>query len=94
MYVDRENSRTIEPAFRRVCIVLGESNSLVRSYVSLLVPPVIGVRLQAQCFGSAHRRNLVHGHYIIIVINGGGVEHCKGKRLYKIDYKSPETTHH
>lgn len=94
MYVDKENSRTIEPAFRRVCIVLGESNSLVRSHVALPVPPVIGVILQVQCFGSAHRRNLVHGHCIIIVINGGGVEHCKGKRLCRIDYGSPETTHH
>ena len=87
----REDSRTVEPAFGRVCIVLGESNSLVRSHVALPVPPVIRVRFQIHCFGSAHRRDLIDGHRIIIVVDGGGVEHCEGESLCRVDYGSPET---
>lgn len=87
----REESRTVEPAFGRMCIVLGESNSLVRSHVALPVPPVIRVGFQIQCFGRAHRRNLIDWHRIIIIVDGGGVEHCEGESLCSVDDGSPET---
>ena len=87
----REESRTVEPAFGWVCIVLGESDGLVRSHVALPVPPVIRVRFQIQSFGSAHRRDLIDWHRIMIIVDGGGVEHCEGESLCSVDYGSPET---
>ena len=87
----REDSLTVEPAFGRVCIVLGESNSFVRSHVALPVPPVTRVRFEIHRFGSAHRRDLIGGHRIIIVVDGSGVEHCEGEGLCRVDHGSPET---
>ena len=88
---DRKDLRTVEPAFGRVRIVLSENNSLVRSHVAHPVPPVIGVGFQIQCFGSAHRRDLIHGYRIVIVVDGGGVEYGKGESFCRVDSGSPET---